>query len=229
MNDRKATRDSFTLKVKVYSGSAPAHLQILMYQCPHKWRSETFLLDASSVNVRLCNGNVAWAYEALRGKADNIRRWNVEELVKAVGDDLTYVQLQAEGFDGIIMPANPDVEQWKKEFSHQKHGVKLSRIGEEKIGKQDVVRFETLDKDEPKFHIWFGKKDGLLKRQVLYGGGGVEKIHWEVEGVDTQPKFDDSSFNYRPLPTDRIMDSTNDLIEEAKAALDRLNKKPRPR
>ncbi len=202
------------LEVKVVSGPEP-HSQKIVYKSPYKWHTETHI--AGTVRHYICNGKVAWSYIVTDGQLSEIRKWDVLKLVEKHGKETIYDALLTEALDGISAIANPTIPPWKNEFASMPVVKEISFIREEKLEKIPVMRYTLGIQCSPvSFHIWFGKKDGLMRKQVLYKGKD-EWMRWTVEKIDTESAIPEEMFRFDPPKGANVIEETNQLMEQVEA------------
>jgi outer membrane lipoprotein-sorting protein len=207
----QARLEAFSLALRI-THSAGAHSQEIVYKFPHKWRRSTDLAGAKAERVSVSDGTSVWSYDMTAGKLTSIKLWRMREVINKYGAKLSFSLLQSEALDGVLAIGNPTLPAWKHEYETQWILNELQPVGEEKLGETLCVVFKS--KDVPRFRIWFGKEDGLLRQQILYDSKGAESTKWSVVRIDTKSEVNDTLFKWEPPRGVPITDETNALMEE---------------
>jgi hypothetical protein len=121
--------------------------------------------------------------------------------------------------DGIVSPVDPSHARWKNAGPAVRVMQEMTRVKEEKVGDTEAERYEN--KSGPKFVLWFGKEDGILRKQVLYkkddkGEYTIEWITSIVEKIDRKPKIDKTTFTNEFGDGEKAQDTTKQLEEQLK-------------
>ena len=118
----------------------------------------------------LCDGEIVWKTEAVFGGAPVITKWDLKKLSLNERRDAIIV-LFAKALDGIMFVRDPELEPelWPHRLRLGFQNDKLIRVGEERIGEEDMIRYKLEYRQHAPVHIdaWFAKKDGLLRKQVI--------------------------------------------------------------
>jgi outer membrane lipoprotein-sorting protein len=216
---------AFLLEITV-SSAAGVWSQEIVCDLPYKWRRETTIIK-NSKRAHISDGETVWSYTSVDAKVSEISRLSVKDLLKSHQKTKVYELLFVEAMDGLVSPVNPVHSRWK-DISHIKTVTKdLKLAGEDKVGETKTERFEN--KSGPKFVVWFGKDDGILRKQVLYKeddmGNSKERITWTVVRIDKKPKTEKTTFALTPgaVPLgdgvkvqDRTKEVENELDDEPK-------------
>jgi len=205
----------FELEITVRHGGV-GWSQEVVYKRPHQWMAVTHLRFGID-NIRLCDGHTAWAFETIDGEIDgDVRKWSIGRLVRELGKDRAYVELGPEALDGLYTVADPNAAEWADEFGSKEVKKELKRVGEGRLGAEPVVVWET-GKGLPKMRLWFGKGDGILRRQITYDDKRGEVTRWVVTKVKLEPKVDDAVFRFSPPKGAEIRDETDELLKALRA------------
>lgn len=188
----------------------------ITYSSPYKWRCEERLEDICT-KISLCNGKFAWAYTVENSQIKDIAKWNIEIAAEKYGTIITQECLMLGGSRMVVYAlGDPKQPRWKDEFSFPIYNIMFNRIGEEIIDEIPCLYYDVGD--ELKYRLWFGKKDGLIRKETLFDRDSVFQVI-TVEKVSHNPIINEKFFDFEPHADYRVTDHTNDLIKDIEKRL----------
>jgi outer membrane lipoprotein-sorting protein len=214
--DRKVR--AFSLRLKAVGG--PFGNLRIVYKSPHQWRAEwTMPPSLERTTIGVCDGQTAWSYVIgdlgpdLRPRAEptDIKKWDVQKAIKKHGADRVYLALLSKATGGLAQLADPTHPRWKGEFPAIPDG---KRVGEEEVDKTPVTVIEVKAPGISLVRWSFGKKDGILRQEVVDLGGRVP-LCWRAEAIEINPEIKEGSFTFTPPKGAGVSDDTDKLIGDA--------------
>src|SRR5262249_13348653 len=124
--------------------------------------------------VWVCDGKTAWYCSSLPGGDKEITKWDLAKLAKDERKVAVLILL-TEGLDGIMFIRTPEQDPELRKVRLALTSDGLERIGEEKLGGESVIVYKGAVNDPDLtdkffYHVWFGKSDGILRKQVFIKG-----------------------------------------------------------
>jgi outer membrane lipoprotein-sorting protein len=175
------------------------------------WYAETDI--AESKRFYVSDGETVWYCSELQNKIREVKKWDLKKLDKE-SHNLALFVLLCQGLTSITFIHNPDSSPWKDLGKGKPFENQLKRLGEVKLDGKPAILFKVQTEEKRFFfHVWFGKEDGILRKQVMFDRDKVYNLVSNVTRAE-RIKMDSTRFQFKPPKDAKIVDSSNALIEE---------------
>jgi hypothetical protein len=208
---------AFRLQLRVESERAGEYTEHVQFKPPRNLHITRHLLP-NTTQVFTFDGTVGWSYSILHGKVDEeIWKWdlgNVEEKARKGGQAAVF-QAGLSGLFAIVDLTRPP---WNASLGWKPVTKLMRRLGDGKVGDTDCVHYSFGDGEQLRDHIWFGKKDGILRQQVLLKQDGkTQWIKTTAIRVEDAARIPDEVFHFKPPEGAKVVDKTKELLDRLDA------------
>lgn len=185
----------------------------VFFAAPDKSRMETTMEGVPGANnmVVISDGKVTWTHMPSMGMTQKI---DMERIKEALGKD----HPMAAG-----MRPNQSTANFSNPFSAFREDS-IRYVTTEAVSGVDCYVFEAelstpegmrqaMGKMMPqKVKAWFGKEDGIFRRQVFLNPDGSRMMEMTFSDVEINPELDEGLFTYTPKPDEKVMDMTDMVL-----------------